>query len=67
MLSDSYREQLVDLHRQEAGFGGGSRAEIVAQVVRSLDIESLADYGAGKKELERRLKVDFGIQVKYLP
>lgn len=67
MLSDSYKAQLVDLHRQEVGFGGGSRAEIVAQVVRKLDVVSVSDYGAGKKELERRLKVEFGIQVQYLP
>ena len=66
-ISSDYQKQIRLLHDSEKSFGGGSKADIVAQIILTLEIDSLSDYGAGKKVLENRLLSEFGINVNYLP
>jgi len=66
-ISSEYQKQLRILHESEKSFGGGSKADIVAQIISTLEIGSLSDYGAGKKELRNRLLLEFGIEINYFP
>jgi hypothetical protein len=66
-ISDEYQKQIRFLHDSEKSFGGGSSADIVAEIISTLKINSLSDYGAGKKELENRLVSEFGIEINYSP
>jgi hypothetical protein len=65
--SPEYQRLLRELHDREVSFGGGSHVLTVAQVIRTLNIRSISDYGAGKMLLEKVLKKEFDLQFSYYP
>jgi hypothetical protein len=66
-ISEEYRKQIRNLHEVDAQFGGGSYADVVAQIVMSLESKSICDYGAGKQKLNHYLKVEHGTNIPYFP
>jgi hypothetical protein len=60
-----YANLLRQLHEEEESFGGGSQAYLVAQLIQLLGVESVFDYGAGKRRLQRRLQQEFGLNIVY--
>ena len=67
-ITEEYRTLQKKLH-ENPNYGVASLhfAPIVADIIKDLNVESLSDYGAGKKNLLKGL-VDLGINLKvYLP
>lgn len=65
--SGEYQKLLRELHERDDSFGAGKHVLTVAQLMRTLDITSLSDYGAGKKRLELVLRNEFGLKFDYFP
>ena len=68
VITEEYRKLQQELH-QNPNYGVASLqfAPIVADIIKDLNVESLSDYGAGKKNLLKGL-TDLGIKLKvYLP
>jgi hypothetical protein len=65
--SPEYQRLLRELHDREVSFGGGSHALIIAQVIGTLNIRSISDYGAGKMLLKKFLQKEFDLQISYYP
>lgn len=65
--SPEYQKFLRELHDREHSFGAGTHALTVAQIVKTLKIQSVSDYGAGKKRLEGVLRKEFGLRFAYHP
>jgi hypothetical protein len=67
MISESYLEQQKELHKNPAyGVASIAFAPIVAQVIRANAVNSIADYGAGKQNLQKVLR-NSGIDLPYFP
>lgn len=62
MISDAYREQLSQLHREKADFGTSSPmyAPIIRNIIKRYQPEELLDYGAGKQALKSALGIKEG-------
>lgn len=65
--SPEYQRLLRELHDRENSFGGGTHVLTIAQVMKTLNVQSVSDYGAGKMRLEEALRKEFGLQFSYLP
>jgi len=65
--SPEYQRLLRELHDRENSFGGGKHVLTVAQVMKTLNVQSVSDYGAGKMRLEEALRKEFGLQFSYFP
>jgi len=67
MISENYLEQQKTLHQNpDYGVASIAFAPLVAQVIRANNSVSIADYGAGKKNLQKVLKAA-GIDLPYFP
>ena len=62
MISDSYREQLAQLHEEKAGFGTSSPmyATLIRGIIKRFQPEGMLDYGAGKQALKEALGIKDG-------
>ena len=67
MFSANYQKQLRELHDREDSFGGGRHVLTVAQLMRLLNVKSIADYGAGKMRLADVLREEFRLEFDYSP
>jgi len=66
-ITESYREQQVELHKNPAyGVASLAFAPLVAKVMRENNIKSLSDYGAGKCNLGKTLRSS-GLEFEYYP
>ena len=68
VITEEYRKLQQELHHNpNYGVASLQFAPIVADIIKDLNVESLSDYGAGKKNLLKGL-TDLGIKLKvYLP
>lgn len=66
-VSPEYQKLIRELHDREDSFGAGSHVLTVAQLVKTLKIESLSDYGAGKMRLAESLRKEFALDFDYRP
>lgn len=59
MISDEYKAQLAQLHREKPGFGTSSPAykELLLCIIKKFKPHELLDYGAGKQALKDALGV----------
>ncbi len=64
VITEEYRKLQQELH-QNPNYGVASLqfAPIVANIIKDLNVESLSDYGAGKKNLLKGL-TELGINLK---
>lgn len=62
MISDEYKAQLQQLHREKADFGTSSPmyAPIIRNIIKHYHPEELLDYGAGKQALKHALGIKEG-------
>jgi hypothetical protein len=67
VISNNYRQLLRELHDRELSFAGGTRTNLVAQVIELLGVESISDYGCGKMVLNQKLTQEFQINIEYFP
>lgn len=59
LITDEYRDQQTQLHENEHyGTASESYAPLVSQIVNTLGVRHLLDYGAGKCRLFQHLKAD---------
>lgn len=66
-ISEQYRAQQIELHKNpEYGVASLAFAPLVSRVIRENNVRSLSDYGAGKCNLGKMLKLS-GIDIEYLP
>ena len=66
--SNNYLDEQIKLHENENyGVASLSFAPIVAGLIKELKIESISDYGAGKKRLLNGLGKEGIKEIKYLP
>lgn len=55
-ITEKYREMQQNLHKnKDYGIASISFAPIVAKIIQSFNVNSLSDYGAGKKNLKKAL------------
>lgn len=62
MFSTDYQKQLRELHDREDSFGAGRHVLTVVQIMKILNTESIADYGAGKMRLADVLREEFCLE-----
>ena len=67
MFSANYQKQLRELHDREDSFGGVRHVLTVAQLMRLLNVKSIADYGAGKMRLADVIREEFRLEFDYSP
>lgn len=68
VISEDYRKQQQELH-QNPNYGVMSIqfAPLVKQFIEQLKCQSLSDYGAGKQNLMKTLREQFGMDLPYFP
>ena len=65
LISDDYRRQQEELHKNpEYGIASISAAPIVSKVINTYGVEELLDYGAGKGNLAKHLKVEHPMRLQ---
>lgn len=66
MISEAYREEMEKLH-ENPNFGVASigYAPIVSDMINKLNITEMLDYGAGKGNLAKHLKVNHDVEVRH--
>lgn len=68
VISEEYRKQQQELHENpNYGVMSIQFAPIVKQLMDQMQAQSLSDYGAGKQNLMKTLRDQFGINVPYFP
>jgi hypothetical protein len=67
-ITEEYREIQQELHKNpEYGVASKHFAPLVSEIIKSLKIKSISDYGAGKKNLYSSLKNLNNISIEYFP
>jgi len=65
-ISEDYRDEMKKLHENpNFGVASISYAPIVSQFVNQMNITEMLDYGAGKGNLAKHLKVDHDLEVHH--
>lgn len=62
MISDDYKKQLEQLHREKEDFGTSSPmyAPLIRGIIKRFEPEDMLDYGAGKQALKESLGIKDG-------
>lgn len=66
LISESYRKQQEKLHKNpNYGVASIEYAPFVSKIINQLQVTELLDYGAGKGNLAKHLKVDHDLEVNH--
>jgi 2-polyprenyl-3-methyl-5-hydroxy-6-metoxy-1,4-benzoquinol methylase len=66
LITDAYRKQQETLHENpDYGIASIAAAPLVSKLINQYGVDELLDYGAGKGNLARNLKVGHSVQVQH--